>query len=66
MNCALIWDRQTKIFSGVEKMSMGSSLKLCALADAGADLYPRLGLTSEWDIAAAHAVFGCRRRANLC
>ena len=35
---------------------MGSSLKLCALADAEADLYPRLGPTSEWDIAAAHAV----------
>ena len=35
---------------------MGSSLKLCALADAEADIYPRLGPTSEWDIAAAHAV----------
>ena len=43
-------------FSGVETISMGSSLKLCALADAEADLYPRLGPTSEWDIAAAHAV----------
>ena len=45
-----------EIFSGVETISMGSSLKLCALADAEADLYPRLGPTSEWDIAAAHAV----------
>ena len=35
---------------------MGSSLKLCLLAEGGADLYPRLGPTSEWDIAAAHAV----------
>ena len=45
-----------EIFSGVETISMGSSLKLCALADAEADIYPRLGPTSEWDIAAAHAV----------
>ena len=43
-------------FPGVERRAMGSSLKLCMLADGGADLYPRLGPTSEWDIAAAHAV----------
>lgn len=35
---------------------MGSSLKACAVADGSADLYPRFGLTSCWDIAAAHAV----------
>ncbi|MEE8079147.1 MAG: inositol monophosphatase family protein, partial [Pseudomonadales bacterium] len=35
---------------------VGSSLKLCILAEGQADLYPRLGPTSEWDIAAAHAV----------
>ena len=35
---------------------MGSSLKLCAIADGTADIYPRLGPTSEWDIAAGHAV----------
>jgi 3'(2'), 5'-bisphosphate nucleotidase len=29
---------------------------LCILAEGRADLYPRLGPTSEWDIAAAHAV----------
>lgn len=40
----------------VSKVSVGSSLKLCILAEGGADLYPRLGPTSEWDIAAAHAV----------
>ena len=34
----------------------GSSLKLCSLADNEADIYPRFGPTSEWDIAAAHAV----------
>ena len=36
--------------------SAGSSLKLCLLAAGEADLYPRLGRTMEWDIAAGHAV----------
>ena len=36
--------------------SVGSSLKLCVLAEGGADVYPRLGPTSEWDIGAAQAV----------
>jgi len=36
--------------------SAGSSLKLCLVAGAEADLYPRLGRTMEWDIAAGHAV----------
>jgi 3'(2'), 5'-bisphosphate nucleotidase len=34
----------------------GSSIKLCLVADGTADLYPRLGPTSEWDIAAGQAV----------
>ena len=37
-------------------VAMGSSLKLCLVAEGKADLYPRLGPTSEWDTAAAHAV----------
>ena len=37
-------------------MTMGSSLKICLVAEGRADLYPRLGLTSEWDTAAAHAI----------
>ncbi len=39
-----------------ELVSMGSSLKLCLVAEGAADIYPRLGLTSEWDTAAAQAV----------
>lgn len=35
---------------------MGSSLKFCVVAEGGADIYPRFGLTSEWDTAAAQAV----------
>lgn len=39
-----------------EMLAMGSSLKLCLVADGSADLYPRLGPTSEWDTCAAQAV----------
>ena len=39
-----------------EIVSMGSSLKLCLVAEGKADIYPRLGPTSEWDTAAAQAV----------
>ncbi len=35
---------------------MGSSLKICLIAEGAADLYPRLGPTSEWDTAAAQAI----------
>ena len=40
----------------VEMLPMGSSLKFCVVAEGGADVYPRLGPTSEWDTAAAQAV----------
>ncbi|HVO90849.1 MAG TPA: 3'(2'),5'-bisphosphate nucleotidase CysQ [Casimicrobiaceae bacterium] len=36
--------------------SAGSSLKLALIAAGEADLYPRLGRTMEWDIAAGHAI----------
>jgi 3'(2'), 5'-bisphosphate nucleotidase len=42
-----------------ELVSMGSSLKLCLVAEGKADVYPRLGPTSEWDTAAAQAVVEC-------
>jgi len=35
---------------------MGSSLKLCLVAEGAADIYPRLGLTSLWDTGAAQCV----------
>ncbi len=44
------------IHGDVEIVSMGSSLKLCLVAEGKADIYPRLGPTSEWDTAAAHCV----------
>lgn len=39
-----------------EAVSMGSSLKLCLVAEGCADLYPRLGSTMEWDTAAAQCI----------
>jgi len=44
------------VFAEVEEVTMGSSLKMCLLAEGKADFYPRLAPTSEWDTAAAHAV----------
>lgn len=39
-----------------EMVPMGSSLKFCIVAEGNADVYPRLGPTSEWDTGAAEAV----------
>jgi 3'(2'), 5'-bisphosphate nucleotidase len=42
--------------SDYELIPMGSSLKLCLIAEGSAHLYPRLGPTSLWDIAAGHVI----------
>jgi 3'(2'), 5'-bisphosphate nucleotidase len=39
-----------------EALAVGSSLKLCAVAEGKADLYPRLGPTMEWDTGAGQAL----------
>ncbi|MGV4381030.1 3'(2'),5'-bisphosphate nucleotidase CysQ family protein, partial [Ornithobacterium rhinotracheale] len=46
------------IYQSVERISMGSSLKLCLVAESNAHVYPRFAPTMEWDIAAGHAI--CR------
>ncbi len=43
-------------FDVTTRVSRGSSLKLCLVAEGAADLYPRLAPTMEWDIAAGDAV----------
>ncbi len=40
----------------VQFFAMGSSLKSCLVADGSADIYARLGPTSEWDTAAAQCI----------
>ena len=37
-------------------VASGSSLKCCTIAEGKADIYPRFGLTSQWDTAAAQCV----------
>ncbi|MDT8400331.1 MAG: 3'(2'),5'-bisphosphate nucleotidase CysQ [Bacteroidales bacterium] len=37
-------------------VSMGSSLKICMVAEGSATYYPRFGPTMEWDTAAGHAI----------
>jgi 3'(2'), 5'-bisphosphate nucleotidase len=45
-----------KKYGEAERVSRGSSLKLCMVAEGSADIYPRIAPTMEWDTAAAHAV----------
>ena len=45
-----------KKFTNFELITIGSSLKFCILAEGKADIYPRFGPTSEWDIAAGHII----------
>jgi 3'(2'), 5'-bisphosphate nucleotidase len=40
----------------VTTLVCGSALKFCRLAEGAADIYPRLAPTSEWDVAAGHAL----------
>jgi len=52
-----VWIKKVEGTLGkVDLVSMGSSLKICLVAEGKADIYPRLALTSEWDTAAAQAV----------
>ena len=43
-------------FPNCEIVQAGSSLKFCLIAEGAADIYPRFGPTSEWDIAAGHII----------
>lgn len=43
-------------YSIADRVSAGSSLKFCLVAQGDADLYPRFGRTMEWDTAAGQAV----------
>jgi 3'(2'), 5'-bisphosphate nucleotidase len=39
-----------------QRLSLGSAVKFCQIAEGQADVYPRLSTTCEWDVAAGHAV----------
>ncbi len=49
-------DRFLNKLGPYDLVSMGSSLKSCLVAEGKADIYPRLGPTSEWDTAAAQCI----------
>jgi 3'(2'), 5'-bisphosphate nucleotidase len=49
-------DAYLKRFAIAEKRKASSSLKFCLIARGEADLYARLGETSEWDTAAGDAI----------
>jgi 3'(2'), 5'-bisphosphate nucleotidase len=53
-------DPDTEAFLGrLEKIvtnESGSSIKFCRIGEGVVDVYPRLGRTCEWDIAAGHAI----------
>jgi 3'(2'), 5'-bisphosphate nucleotidase len=40
----------------VTRSASGSALKFCQVAEGGADVYPRLATTCEWDVAAGQAL----------
>src|SRR6185312_13255920 len=41
---------------GAVRKPLGSAVKFCRIAEGGADIYPRLAPTGEWDVAAGHAL----------
>ena len=45
-----------KTHSAVQTLSVGSSIKICFVAEGVADVYPRFAPTMEWDTAAGHAI----------
>jgi 3'(2'), 5'-bisphosphate nucleotidase len=53
-------DTRTETFidkrPGATRMELGSAVKFGRVAEGGVDIYPRLAPTSEWDIAAGHAI----------
>ena len=49
-------EKITKIHKNVVFTSIGSSLKICLVAEGSANCYPRLAPTMEWDTAAGQAI----------
>jgi 3'(2'), 5'-bisphosphate nucleotidase len=50
------FEQKKKEHGNVEIMAVGSSLKLCMVAEGKADAYPRYAPTMEWDTGAGHAI----------
>jgi len=52
----LFFEEMKKEHGDVELLAIGSSLKLCMVAEGKADVYPRYAPTMEWDTGAGHAI----------
>lgn len=50
------FNEMKSVHGKVEIISVGSSLKLCMVAEGKANVYPRFAPTMEWDTAAGHAI----------
>lgn len=50
-------ERYLEKFEIRERVDAGSSLKFCAVAKGDADIYPRMGPTMEWDVAAGDCIY---------
>ncbi len=48
--------QKSELYSEIDLVNAGSSLKLCLVAEGKANVYPRLAPTMEWDTAAGHAI----------
>ena len=52
----IFFEEMKNKYGNVEVMAVGSSLKLCMVAEGKADAYPRYAPTMEWDTGAGHAI----------
>jgi 3'(2'), 5'-bisphosphate nucleotidase len=50
-------EQYLKTIPVARRVKAGSSLKFCWVAEGRADVYPRLGPTMEWDVAAGDCVY---------
>ena len=50
------FEKKKNEYNEVEILAIGSSLKICMVAEGKADVYPRYAPTMEWDTAAGHAI----------
>ena len=52
----LFFEDMKKTHGDLDLLAVGSSLKLCMVAEGKADVYPRYAPTMEWDTGAGHAI----------
>jgi len=50
------WIEKLQSRMTVEKITCGSAIKFCRIAEGFSDIYPKFGKIHEWDIAAGHII----------